>query len=386
MTPLYADRVARALLNKGGDFEESQRDIVEDMQRVQDALAVLERMPLAELEARIARVGRPGARPTPEQDELPLVLRFGTPLDDHRRAREWARDRLAGVTTFAADGSQIFPSKDMSIPVGLVQVGWFENRHDAEGTYVKDVQVDVLAPQELSQSFEEGHAEREIEWRRFYGEVLRTRVFMEQHAGERALAFFDGSLILSFVDGMRESRQRQYIDQVRNLIAYSEKTGVPVVGFVDSTQAADLTSLLGYAAGYDGRRIGDAVALRSRMGWGDRARLFVCSRDDEVIDNAYYEDVLFTYLKTTRDLPPARVEIPAWVYARGMHDWVLDIVRAECVVGVGYPYPLETADAVAVLSMQDRERFYRMFQEFAAQRGIPVRFSRKSVSKRGRRL
>ena len=26
----------------------------------------------------------------------------------------------------------------------------------------------------------------------------------------------------------------------------------------------------------------------------------------------------------------------------------LDIVRAEVVVGIGYPYPLETADAVAV--------------------------------------
>ncbi|MBN2471373.1 MAG: DNA double-strand break repair nuclease NurA, partial [Anaerolineae bacterium] len=243
MTPLYADRVAQALRSKGGDFEESQRDIVEDMQRVHDALAVLERMSREQLEQAIATISRPGARPTAEQDELPLVQRFGTPLDDHRQAREWARDRLAGVTTFAADGSQIFPSKDMSIPVGLVQVGWFENRHDAEGTYVKDVQVDVLTPQELSRSFEPGYAEREIEWRRFYSEVLRTRVFMEQHQGQPALAFFDGSLILSFVDSMRESRQRQYIDLVHNLIAYSEQTGVPVVGFVDSTQAADLTSL-----------------------------------------------------------------------------------------------------------------------------------------------
>jgi len=64
---------------------------------------------------------------------------------------------------------------------------------------------------------------------------------------------------------------------------------------------------------------------------------------------------------------------------------VLNLVRAECVVGAGYPYALETADAVAVLTMQDRERFYWLFQEFAEREGLPLRFSRKVVSKKGRR-
>ena len=61
-------------------------------------------------------------------------------------------------------------------------------------------------------------------------------------------------------------------------------------------------------------------------------------------------------------------------------------MRAECVVGAGYPYALETADAVAVLTMQDRERFYWLFQEFAEREGLPLQFSRKAVSKRGRRV
>jgi hypothetical protein len=46
---------------------------------------------------------------------------------------------------------------------------------------------------------------------------------------------------------------------------------------------------------------------------------------------------------------------------------------------------LETADAVAVLSMQYRDRFYHLFQQFAQQQRLPLRFSRKAVSKRGRR-
>ena len=68
-----------------------------------------------------------------------------------------------------------------------------------------------------------------------------------------------------------------------------------------------------------------------------------------------------------------------------MHESVLNVVRAECLVGNGYPYPAETVDAVAVLNMVDRERFYKLFQEFAQNNNMPLRFSKKSISKRMRR-
>jgi hypothetical protein len=63
----------------------------------------------------------------------------------------------------------------------------------------------------------------------------------------------------------------------------------------------------------------------------------------------------------------------------------MDVVRAECVVGNGYPYEIETADAVAVITMQNRERFCRVFQESAEKEGLPLRFSWKAVSKTQRR-
>lgn len=395
MSPLYTGRVATALSRKSVAFDDSQRGMLKDMQYIENALLKLENLSRAEVEEKIDGIDHPGARPTQEQDSQPLVLSFDGGLDDHRKAREWALARLLGVTTFAADGSQIFPSKDMSIQVGLVQVGWFENPHSADGDYTKDVHVEVLTPQELSSDF----AEREIEWRRFEQEVERTVQFIDRHEGQQALAFFDGSFILSFVSTMPEERQTSYTESIRRLLDHSKEKRVPVVGFVDSSYSSDLTTLADRLLrpvasdpdknGDDPKavHIGDAAVLRSRMDWGDRSRLFECARDDKVdVDKTYYGDVLFTYLKTTRDHPPARVELPAWIFEQGLHEWVLDIVRAECIVGVGYPYPLETADAVAVLSMQDRERFYRLFQDFAAERGIKVRFSRKSISKRGRRV
>lgn len=391
MSPLYTDRVAAALSAKGTAFEGAQKEIREDLKQLQAALAAFAELPLSEVKARIGDLLRPGAKPTTEQDSHPLVVKFGQDWANHQQARAWAQEVLAGVPTFAADGSQIFPSRDMSVQVGLVQIGWFENAHDAQGTYEKDVAVEVLAGDDLNRPpYEPGFAEREIEWRRFAGEVDRILAFVEAHAGQRAVAFLDGTYILSFIRDMTPKRREAYIAKVQTVLARSEESGVPVVGFVDSSNTVDLVSLLSHLFEYKGSRISDANLMRRHMDWGDRSRMFVCSRDDGVADDfvstAYYEDVVFTYVQTSRSTPPARVELPKWVFEQGLHDWVLDVVRAECVVGVGYPYPLETADAVAVLSMQDRERFYRLFQEFAESRGIKVRFSRKSLSKRGRRV
>jgi isopentenyldiphosphate isomerase len=78
--------------------------------------------------------------------------------------------------------------------------------------------------------------------------------------------------------------------------------------------------------------------------------------------------------------------MPRWIVDTGQLDRVLDIVRAECVVGNGYPYPLETADAVAVLTAEDRERFYRLFQQFLAEEQMELKITRKALSKRRRRV
>ena len=42
-----------------------------------------------------------------------------------------AEDALRGRPTFAVDGSQIPPQRTFSVPVAMVQIGWFENPHAA---------------------------------------------------------------------------------------------------------------------------------------------------------------------------------------------------------------------------------------------------------------
>ena len=298
-----------------------------------------------------------------------------------------------GSPSIAVDGSQITPSKEISIPVGAVQIGWFINPHSAELPYIKDIAFDVLAPDELADPEEDtfGFPDWRVNMHRFLGECDKLIELMEEYeeAETKPICFFDGSLILSFVQHMQPTRQRRYVQAVMALLAASERTRVPLVGYVDTSYAKDFVTMLDVLGGTQlGGGISDGALLSSRMGWGDRTVALACARDDGVdpIDGAkYYPDVLFTYLKTTADRPPARLELPRWVLDAGQLDYVLNLVRAECVIGNGYPYPIETADAVAVITHQDRERFYRLFQEFAEKEGLPLRFSRKAVSKRGRR-
>ncbi len=63
----------------------------------------------------------------------------------------------------------------------------------------------------------------------------------------------------------------------------------------------------------------------------------------------------------------------------------MDAVRAECVVGGGFPYALEAADAAAVITVRDREIFLRAVHEFSERHGFAFRISRKAASKSHRR-
>ena len=388
------ERVIAALEAKADRFTGYEAALSDTLAAYEQALAELEGLSKAQVETRLAGIPWPGARPTDEKDQYPgIVVPFAQSWTNHEQARAWAREVLVGVPTVAVDGSQITPSKELSVPVGAVQIGWFVNPHDGDQPYTKDLYFEVLAPDELAGEDAEivGFPDWRVNVRRF---VLECQMLFEtMHAARdkavKPVCFFDGSLVISFAQHLLPDRQRLYVDAVMGLLAASEECRVPLVGYIDTSYANDLAAMLDALCGRRTRqRISDGALLRSRMGWGDRSVAYLCAREDQVLpDNGhkYYDQVCFVYLKTTADRPPARLDLPRWLLEAGELEHVLDVVRAECVVGNGYPYAVETADAVAVITMQDRERFYRVFQEFAEKEGLPLRFSRKAISKQGRR-
>jgi hypothetical protein len=188
---------------------------------------------------------------------------------------------------------------------------------------------------------------------------------------------------------MRPGLRRRYVEAVTGMLQASQTHRVPLVGYIDTSFARDLVTMLAFLYKLPlAARLSDAVLLRPRMQWGDRSQVYVCARDDKVLleYGRHAREVCFAYLKTTGDGAPARLEFPCWLAEDESElERVLNLVRAECIVGNGYPYPLETADAVAVISLQDRERFYATFQQFAEKQGLALRYSRKALSKRQRR-
>jgi hypothetical protein len=388
-------KVAQALaakreLMKG--YDEAQSAAVERYRR---ELVEVAGLPRAELEACLAATLRPGARPSVEHDRCRgPVVPFGQRWANHEEARAWAREVLSGVLTIAVDGSQIAPAREYGVPVGAVQIGWFENPHDPAQAYVKDVSFEVLAPQELAGGDDPqagSFPDTEVNLRRFEGECLRLAACMQARRDRRPrpVCLLDGSLIVSFAQHMGQEGQARYVRAVTGLLAASQEYRVPLVGYVDTSYASDLAAMLDAVAGRDAaQQPADGAILRPLMQWGDRSPAWICARRDALAlpqGMEYYEQVGFVYLMTTAGNPPARLDFPRWLLDEGQLEPVLDVVRGECVIGNGYPYAAETADAVAVITAQERERFYAAFQRFANEEGLPLRFSRKVGSKLGRR-
>jgi hypothetical protein len=343
----------------------------------------------ADIENQLADCSNPSAVPLePLSKAIDGIMPFHLSWENREQSLAWVRDRLQGITTFAVDGSQIYPSKDLSLPIALIQVGWFENPHLPTGIYEKDTVQDILTPEDLNISDTSEPADRQVSFRRFALEIERLTDYMQaQRNREDCLVFFDGALVGTFAAAFDQDLRQKYVDCLLNLLRTSEECRVPLVGYVDTSYAHDLVNLL--QALFDlpaPRAVSDAWLVNWNMEWGDRTPLFRCQRDGIL---TYYEEqrhqIAFTYLKANRDGYPVRVELPVWVYEADLSDRVLDWVRGEVIIGKGYPYVIETADQTAVLQTDDRQAFYRILQDWAEDTSINLRFSRKMVSKIRRR-
>ncbi len=404
---LNRDKTIFALKAKRSQFESYRAGLAHQQALVDARLAGLLGRSASDILAFLAAHNRewPGSLPTPEFDAADdLRLAFGAAWDNHEMARAWAKQVLEGRPVAAVDGSQITPSKDLSVPVGAVQVGWYVNFHVPGGRYIKDVAFEVLTPDELDDTGDDGSGgsrggdrlmpDWRVNQRRFVAECERLCSLMHEFAqapdDAKPLCFFDGSLIVSFAGQMLPNRGRVYVDKVRELLACSAATRVPLVAFVDRSYSHDLVSLMDeLAQAHESLTLSDAALLQPLLpNWGDRSPLFVCARADELSLNGradFYRDVAFTYVHLNQGRTPARVELPRWLVEEGRAEEILNLVRAECVVGAGYPYVVETADQLAVISQQDRERFYLLFEQFLARDGIALVGTRKAASKAVRR-
>ena len=398
-------RAAAALERKKemfSSYERSRRAEQALMERWLDELKVES---VASLNERLNAIDNPwpGALPTAEFDRADgLRLEFGPRWQNREQSLQWALETLDGRPVLAVDGSQIMPTTDYSYPVGAVQIGWFLNEHrEATETgaraYEKDIDFEALAPDELFDPAGDDDGVFpgwRVNQRRFVLECAKLRQFMEARAGrpfaQRPVCLLDGSLIISFAGQLRAGREHGYIEAVRELLDCSARTQTPLVGFVDNTYSRDLVTLMSTLHGLPApAQVNDALLLGATLpNWGDRSPFWVCARPDGLSNQGradFYKQVCFCLVQLSMEQPPARLEMPRWLLESGRVDEVVELVLAEAVVGNGYPYALEAADVTAVIQQKDRQRFYRLFQEFLQEQGLTLTTTRKLRSKQLRR-
>lgn len=387
---LKPSQIRDILSAKREDFTAFNREALRDLQQYREALSKIVSLPDKTLAHMLSQhSGDLGARPLEPLSQAPEgIMPCHLVWQSREQSLNWVRDRLMGITTFAVDGSQIYPNKDLSIPVALVQIGWFENPHLSTGDYEKDIRLDIMTPQDMQVGNSGDPVDRRVSMRRFEMEIERLIEYMAAHTNAQdVLVFLDGSLVATFAEAFDAESRRFYVNCLVNLLQSSEKYRVPLVAYIDTTYAQDLAVMLRNLFDLpESQSIHDAQLFGKTMEWGDRTPLFQCQRSGILREYGDQGDqVAFTYLKTTREGYPARLEMPLWVYEVGFLDRVLDWVRGEVIIGSGYPYVIETADQTAVLQSEDRQLFYRILQEWADDENLNLRFSRKMVSKARRR-
>jgi hypothetical protein len=389
---LSRSRAAEALEAGREELVRAAYDSEAAAQRYRKALQAMLTVSSAQLDDRLGGVPWPGARPTPDLDEHGVLVRFPYMWKSSEEARAWAMEKLHGVPTAAVDGSQIAASREFGVPVSLVQVGWFLNPHDGEKPYVKDVRNIVLPPESTAEGEEYASAESIVNRRRFVAEMEAACAQVRALRGHDppAVVFFDGTLVLSFAGRIPIAARQEYLRSLFRLLDASREERVPVVGYVDVSRATDLTTMLRTAFEVPDGNAFDAQILSPLMEPFDRSAAFISARGDilpqyKTEQREYRADIAFVYLQTGTGGLPARLDIPTWVVEDGLLEHVLDVVRAEVVVGSGYPYALETADVTALLSREDRMAFFRMFGEFAADAGLRTAMPAKASSKSRRR-
>ena len=364
---------------------------------IRQALADLRALSAAEIMGRISANSWPGARPTAEHDLYPnQVVPFPHTFTSHEQARAWAAQALLAQPTFAADGSQITPLSEYPLPVAAAQVGWYLNYHEPGGRHEKDLAIEVFIGDELGNGDESGTTY--VQTRRFQMEIETIISFMLRSEAmlPRPICFFDGPLVVSFASPYAAHRRSIYVTAISRLLEAAEALHIPVIGYIADSSASDLLYLL-YAAGLLPTKppTTDTSALHKLIGrWGERSVVYLCARDDGVLSTYSRHDgtslsdqIVFLYLRTTGNGPLARLELPRWLAEdQAELERVLDVVRAECIIGLGYPYAIEAADQTAVLDSRDRERFKHIVAGFAVNLKLDLRVTPKPRSKQRRRL
>ncbi len=318
-------------------------------------------------------------------------------------------------TVYASDSSQIVTDRHEIALCYLLNVGLITLHYSPDAHAVLTSRPILAHPDEsLLDDFPQETAAispRRLGLRRQLSEYEALAELAEtQDAEIPAVALFDGSLILWQLD--TESPEFRS-DTLNALTAYWEafrECRVPIVGYISLPGSRDVLNALRVSAcphpqsrceSYcpdsvkrhadyvpppcaGTERITDEELFALMLKPGERSAVFESAAK---ILEAYSETqkIDFYYLHTGFEI--ARVEIPRWV---ADDPELLNRTHALCLdqayKGNGYPVALAEAHEQAMIRGPERDVFFYLMECRMAEFGLPVRTTRKALSKRARRV
>lgn len=391
---LNKQKVLNSLENKKQDFISYTNKSSDELQMLQSKFDSIFQISAIDIINNLKlKTDTPGAMPLDEWDKDDISIKFEETFENHQQSRQWAYNTLLDNITFAVDGSQILVSKDISPPVAAVQVAKFENFHSTDGLYTKDIDFEVITSKELSTDELSGISkDNYVNYKRVELEINTIIEYIkESHNNKlRPIVFLDGSLIFTFItaEGATSGNKLyiNYIDKICELLDIAEKYKIAIIGYIDTSNARDIVDMLRTFYCIPENSIIDTQLINKYLQWGDRSLVFKCDRPGVLKQYKKHKDQIgFCYLKTNKNLP-SRLEFPLWLYEEKEYfKHVLNIIRAEIIIGNGYIYSIESADATAVINSKDKKVFYQIFSEFAYKNNLNTNLSQKSLSKNKRR-
>ncbi|MGA9140880.1 MAG: DNA double-strand break repair nuclease NurA, partial [Methanocella sp.] len=319
----------------------------------------------------------------------PFVHRFGHKFTSRQEATDWALEVLKDHNIAAVDGSQIYPTRDISVPIGLVQACTVVNSHNGEKRFSTNAKLHLMLPADFVENDRYVFAEAPVSTKRFELECLHIGEFMRSHPGD--MVFLDGSLVLSFTSQQKEKEQARYVKAITELLDISEETRSPLIAYTDMSLSKDIITLMWhfFELKHPGH-LTDAFLISEKLQWGDRTKLFICDRDDRfpksqpsVLDlyGRHRDNIAFFFILSSGQLA-SKVEVPKWCYDdQGLVDHIADTIRAECIIRPGYPDIIHRAHEYASIKFAETEMFRGMIDSFAAKHGLKIYKSAKEQNK-----
>lgn len=362
------------------DFEQKESEVLERYR---------EKVPLLETLRKDVNERLPRYSGSKVLEEGPFIRPFKKRFNNRTEATDWALEVLKGKTVAAVDGSQVFASRRYSVPIGLTQAGLVVNRHTGIDGFSTSYKMSLITPSEFeAYKGVSAFSETPVSLKRHELECERICEFMRSNPGD--LIFFDGSIILSFINELADEKIRmRYVDAIVSVLMTSEETKTPVAAYTDMPLNKDIVTLIKKHFRLPPvTHLSDVHLIRGSLNWADRTRAFISDRDDKGRENKsvldlygpHRDSIAFFYIQSSGGLP-SKVEIPKWAYDAGMADRIADIVRAECIIRPGYPDIIHRAHEYTAINQSETEQFNRILDRFAAVNDIKIYKSAKDLNK-----